>query len=83
MWGLVESSVFVGGGGVVMQLDKLVVVESVLCNCQLVGFEPNVPMVFFDPSVCVDQLICPVTGHAAHTQVVPHSTKVAGDLPGW
>jgi len=36
----------------------------------------------------VDQLICPVTGNAAHTQVlqsqvVPHSTEEAGDLPGW
>jgi hypothetical protein len=65
----------------------LVIVESVLCHCQLVGFKPEVPMVFLAP-VCVDQLICPVTGDAAHTQVlqpqvVPYSTEEARDLSGW
>ena len=34
-----------------MQLDMLVVVESVLCHRQLVEFKPDVPMVFFDASV--------------------------------
>jgi hypothetical protein len=44
--------------------------------------------VFLLQCVCVVQLICPVAGDAAYTQVlqpqvVPHSTKEAGDLPGW
>jgi len=50
IWGL--ESIFLGvevGG--FMQLDLLVVAESVLLHRQLVEFKPDVPMVFIDPSV--------------------------------
>jgi hypothetical protein len=71
----------------VMQLKMLIVVESVVCHCQLVGFKPDVPMVFFDPSVCgpadmsIHRRCC--THPVLQPQVVLHNTKEAGDLPEW
>jgi len=90
---LLEELVHVGFGGEQFFLRGGVGGHAVgqvgLCfaTASLLGSSQMCQWCFLTP-VCVDQLICPVTGHAAHTQVfqpqvVPHSTKEAGDLPGW